>query len=96
MSCNNSILHLVRSNIKVCEIGIRRGDSALEFLKAGCFVYMVDPWEDYPEYDEKNYNYPSDYLITQEIIKDFGGKYQIIKKKSDDALNDIPDGNFRT
>jgi len=91
MACNNSILPLIKPAVKVCEIGIRRGDSTLEFLKLGCFVYMIDPWEDYPEYDEKNYDYLSDYSITLERIKGFEGRYQIFRKKSEDAVDEIPD-----
>ena len=89
MSCNNSILHLI-PQFKVCEIGVRRGDSTLEFLKRGCFVFAIDPWEDYSDYNEKNYDYDSDYKETMEKIKDFKS-YQIIRKKSDDALLDVPD-----
>lgn len=90
MSCSNTILHLI-PQYKVCEIGIRRGDSTVDFLKRGCFVYMIDPWEDYPEYDEKNYDYSSDYQKTLGEIKFWDGHYQIFREKSSDCVNEIPD-----
>lgn len=95
MSCCNSILHLVEAkdeNFSVCEIGVREGRSSVDFLEKGCFLYMIDPWIDYPEYAEKHYvgRYEEIYQATLEAVAPFEGKYKIIRKKSDDAVNDIP------
>ena len=91
-NANESILYLVKPGMKVCEIGVRSGESSLAFLEAGAFLYMVDPWEAYPEYSESAcYNFPDDYQKSLERVAHFPGKYKIIRKKSDDALADVPD-----
>lgn len=95
ISCCNSILHLVANkdaNFLVCEIGVREGLSSVNFLRGGCFLYMIDPWIDYPEYSEKFYanKYEEIYNTTLAKVAPFEGRYKIIRKKSDDAVNDIP------
>lgn len=86
----HSLLPFVQPGMKTCEIGVRSGQSSQALLEKGCFVYMIDPWEDYDGYDEKNYYYDRDWNDVQEMIKAFPGQYEIIRKKSDDAKDDVP------
>lgn len=88
-AANSSIMSLVKPDMKVCEIGIAEGISSLNFLEADCFLYMIDPWEPYDEYTETAYKHEEDYEKTLDKVKNFG-RYQIIRKKSDDALDDVP------
>jgi len=91
MSDVKSIIHLVEEGTVVCEIGIRSGDSSREFLKKGCFVHMVDPWEGYEEYpDSYVYNFEEDYRLTLEMVKEFPDQYKIYRKKSEQVNNDVP------
>lgn len=91
MSDNETIIHLIGPRPLVCEIGVRSGTSSQKFLGRGCFVYLVDPWEDYDGYLEKNYNYPKEYQDTLDVLKNYPDQYKIIRKKSDDAVNDVPE-----
>jgi len=85
---NISIMHLIKPEMKICEIGVAEGISSENFLKAGCFLYMIDPWENY-EGCKEEYKQEEGYQKTLEMLKNFD-TYKIIKKKSDDAVNEVP------
>lgn len=93
-----SLESLVKDWMKVCEVGVRSGQSSEMFLEKGAFVYMVDPWAEYPGYQDTSDSltpsmtvYEADYQKTLERIKRFEGRYQIIRETSDNALVDVPD-----
>lgn len=85
-----SILDYVKEGMVCCEIGVRSGQSSEAIMEKGAFVYMVDPWEDYDEYPERNYRHEEDYQTTLKKAAPFTGQYRVIRKKSDDALDDVP------
>lgn len=85
-----SLLEFIKPGMKVCEIGVRSGQSSEMFLEKGAFVYMIDPWEDYNEYPEKTYRYQEDYELTLSRIKKYEGNYVILRKKSDDVIEEVP------
>ena len=86
-----SILDLVKPGEIVCEIGVRSGQSSYAFLHRGCFLYMIDPWEEYEEYIESSaYRFEDDYSHVLEMVKEFPNQYQIIREKSGIAHRQIP------
>lgn len=90
-NANESILHLLPPGAKVCEIGIRSGQSSRAFLNRGCFLYMVDPWQGYDEYTESAcYYFEDDKRAAIENVTPWIGRYVIIEKKANEALPDIP------
>lgn len=93
-----SLESLLKEGMKVCEIGIRSGQSSEMFLEKGCFVYLIDPWAEYANYKDETYNtsiyesvYENDYQATLQRIKRYEGKYLILREKSKDATKKIPD-----
>ena len=86
-----SVLDLIKPGEIACEIGVRSGQSSFALLNKGCFVYMIDPWEEYEEYTEsKAYRFEEDYENVLKMVNEFPNQYKIIRKKSDDTLNDVP------
>lgn len=93
-NANQSILHLVKPGWRVCEIGVRSGQSSYFFLKQGAFLYMVDPWKAYPEYPESGgYRFDFDKRDALANVAEFPGKYEVIEKMSFEAAAEIP-GNL--
>ena len=89
-----SLKDLIKPNMIVCEIGVRSGQSSEMFLELGCFVNMIDPWEKYEGIDDENYRFEEDYENTLKRIERFKNQYKIFRSKSDEVLNDIPNGSL--
>ena len=90
-NANQSILHLVKPGWRVCEIGVRSGQSSYFFLKQGAFLYMVDPWKAYLGYPESGgYRFDEDKRDALQSVIDWPGRYVVIEKKSGDAVSDVP------
>lgn len=72
------------------EIGVLRGDYSEILLRENpnLFLYCIDPWEPYIERGSRRRN-ESFYRSTLSRLSQFNVK--IIRKRSADALNDIPD-----
>ena len=85
---NVSIMHLIKPEMKVCEIGVAEGKSSENFLNMGCFLYMVDPWENY-EGCKEEYKQEEGYQKTLEVVKNYN-TYKIIRKKSDEIIDEVP------
>ena len=76
------------------EIGVYEGSNILSLLKRSSIkkLYLIDPYEcedDYP--DAKKYNIKKAEDIAHDKLFTYGDKIVWIKKRSDDAVNDIPD-----
>ena len=71
------------------EIGVKEGKFSKILLSGwhGCKLYLIDPWEDQSEsvYSENIHDHQSDYRNTIDNLKDFSGRYEIVKQYSDDA-----------
>tara|TARA_A100001011_G_C14303001_1_gene841716 strand:+ start:584 stop:1192 length:609 start_codon:yes stop_codon:yes gene_type:complete len=71
------------------EIGVKEGDFSKILLSGwhGCKLYLIDPWENQDKniYDEDIHDHESDYHKTQYNLRDFSGRYEIIRQYSNDA-----------
>jgi hypothetical protein len=87
--------HFKDKTITCIEIGTFRGGNALNTLQKLPTIekmYLIDPWEEYKEYKEKNKttkNLLSAYQKTIKVLKKYKDKTIFIKKFSDDALDNI-------
>lgn len=90
------------------EIGTDRGASADAILSNNptCFLYCIDPYESYIDYEDQINQVTGDdlyYSVYRTLIDKFGDRVKIIRKFSDNAIDDIPnnidflyiDGNHR-
>jgi SAM-dependent methyltransferase len=85
---------LVEMGFKVgAEIGTSKGRYAELFGKAGLKLYCIDPWLDYPDYSRGDERWQHDldkqYNQTKELLSPYN--CILIRKKSMEALADIPD-----
>lgn len=84
-----SLLNKLCPNGKGAEIGVKQGKFSKTLLKGwhGCKLYLIDPWEEQDKsvYDESIHNHQSDYEATINNLKDFSGRYEIIRQYSNDA-----------
>jgi len=80
------------------EIGTQRGTNAVNILKYLSIkkIYLIDPYEFY-DYEGRSPNAvdPSDvqdgnFQEAKRVLKNYGDKIQFIFKKSEDAVDDVP------
>jgi len=84
-----------REGITCAEVGTWRGENALDILKNlnVSKIYLIDPWKDYPEVNESDLVGTSrDMDTTRKKLKKYNNKIVYIRKLSQDAINDIPNG----
>jgi hypothetical protein len=84
-----SLLNKLCPNGKGIEIGVKQGKFSKVLLNGwhGCKLYLIDPWEDQDKsvYDENTHDHQSDYELTTNSLKDFSGRYEIIRQYSNVA-----------
>lgn len=75
------------------EIGVLKGDDAYNLMKNLNIkkLYLVDPYVYYEGLDKEYPNIEDIYKETKERFNEFGDKVVFIRKKSDEAIDDIPD-----
>jgi len=85
-----------RKNIHCAEIGVRYGNNAKNILKTLDIekIYLIDPYEDYEEFKYqhivgKKFNFVKTEKAAKQKLKDYNQKIQWIKKRSEEALEDI-------
>lgn len=75
------------------EVGVFTGEFTEKLCKAGLKVYAVDPWIAYKDYNSGHGNFQKiqdgRYEATRKLLAPYN--CTIIRKKSMDALDDIPD-----
>ena len=82
--------------IVVVEIGVLRGDNALNILENLNVkkLYLIDPYEDYPDYMKitayRGLNFSKVEKQARAKLGKFQDKIVWIKKRSSDAVGDIP------
>ena len=78
------------------EIGVCKGESALGMLQnlPIKMLYLVDPYVEYEEYNITEIsgcpNMDENEASAKELLKDYEGRITWSRKKSNDAVNDIP------
>ena len=75
------------------EIGVLKGNNAYNIMKTLNIknLYLVDPYEYYEGVDKEYPGIENIFNETKERFKEFGDRVTFIRKKSDEAINDIPD-----
>jgi len=81
--------------LTIVEIGSFEGLNALTILKTLNVkkLYLIDPWEEYMEYDEKEKNQRTlnkAFIKCKKRLADYKDKVSFIKKYSNEAIKDIP------
>jgi hypothetical protein len=78
------------------EIGVRKGQFTEYFCKAGLKMYAIDPWLAYEDYDFPDRNFQKfqdlQFGLTQALLAPYDVTF--IRKKSMDALVDVPDDSL--
>lgn len=94
----NTLLSIVRD----CEIGIEIGvcyggniDNLL-FKTPIKKIYGIDAYKAYSDYRDMCFNqsqFDELFLNTKNFLSKYGDRFEIIRKMSDEAVNDIPDNS---
>jgi hypothetical protein len=100
----NEILSRIKPNSRGAEIGVFAGDLSRELLKAGHELIMVDSWEgDGRAYQGDSGDWHAtltegaqdDFMErTKKRVKFANGRARIIRKRSVEALADVPDASL--
>ena len=74
------------------EIGSQSGFNARSMLDTLDIktLYLIDPYSYYPDLVQKYNKLDESYLTAKKRLKDYKDKVIFVKKKSEDAVNDIP------
>lgn len=77
------------------EIGTDRGTSAMAILDNNptCFLYCIDPYQRYDEYEDQINNVTGDLLyqsVSTFLKNKYGHRVKFIRKFSDEAVYEIP------
>jgi hypothetical protein len=80
-----------------CEIGVERGYTTEYFLRVNktTKIYCIDPFANYIDWNGENKNERD--MVYKEFLQrmsPFSDRVNIIKKYSDDAVNDVPDNSL--
>ena len=94
------VMPFVHSGYVGIEIGVAAGESALNFLASGCWMYLVDPFvryaEEYQTYNE--WGAENDPEIGFNLLKinlvGYEGRYKLLRMKSEDAVVLMPPVDF--
>ena len=88
----SEIVHLLN---EICpngigiEIGVKQATFSHVLLSGwnNSKLYLVDPWEDQDKlvYDEDVHDHQSDYNIATQKLKEFEGRYEVVRKYSNHA-----------
>jgi hypothetical protein len=79
------------------EIGVYKGEFIEKFCKVGLKMYAIDPWLGFGGQGRTQYNQErQDFLYNHacRLLGQYGDLATVIRKKSVDALDDIPDGSL--
>jgi predicted O-methyltransferase YrrM len=86
-----------KGNIVGLEIGCDAGDTAHFLLSSlpGLTLHSVDPYENYLDWNGNMLNNRQQVLqMATDKLTQFGDRYTLHRKTSDDAVNDFADGQF--
>jgi hypothetical protein len=85
---------------KGIEIGVQKGEFSKQILSQwqGEMLYLLDYWEEQENYDDlancSNDQQNENYKTTLKNIKPYKSRTKVVKKYSEDAVKDFPDGFF--
>lgn len=88
--------HNPQNKLVGVEIGVLKGENSLSILR--CLkmkkLYLIDPYLDYDGYDMmdfKSETIEETYQIAKKNLSEFGNRIELIRKLSEDTVNEIPD-----